>query len=380
MITRSAAKRQKVADNALFPRKHLPLPVVDQILECLDIVSFVQIAGCNSAWKKEIYDNRPELWSVIQFSTLDVTQLNQRGRSGLGGQPAARLTDRQLRALLQNCKAVERCKVLNLTGCLRIRGQGLDPLRGSCVLREIDLRLRGSANINNSHREVDADVVLPILSSMPPIVANLVPAALAPGYTNSLGLSLVKFNQANRDATNIYSRFTETIGDWLSEFHESLRRQAEEHRTACGYCHRSVMEVAVADGTESWKMGIAYCQCCQKYSCGDGSCPCTRDCEECSVQCCQPMGRESQSQCPNHKMIYSCQKCNRFQCEDCFDGFMCSNDDCCNEYCALNGCDDEMIRVCETCDDSFFCPECFEAHVCPGPREESDESERLHIL
>ena len=54
-------------------------------------------------------------------------------------------------------------------GCTRISGTGLEPLRGSRMLREIDLRLDTTYSVGPV--ELNTRFVLPLLSSMPPITA-----------------------------------------------------------------------------------------------------------------------------------------------------------------------------------------------------------------
>lgn len=245
--TRAAAKRRRLAEMTPLP----DLPAVAHILGYLDVASLVRTAACSQALRQQVYEGSPELWKKLDFGFLD---------------SAGRLTDVQLDRLLQNCRARERCEILNLNGSVRLTGTGLEPLRGSRVLRELDLRLDLSAFVGPV--EWNATVVLPILSSMPPITAE--PELRGSEY--SLGLALVKIRPQN-DNTNYFSRFRDDVADWdlYREFAEALRAQATERRTRCGYCHRVIADMWTEEDMW-WVVPTGYCECCKRYSCNDGDC------------------------------------------------------------------------------------------------------------
>jgi hypothetical protein len=54
---------------------------------------------------------------------------------------AAKLTDDDISNILLSVNAVNRVKRLILTGCVNITGAGLEPLRGSLVIEQIDLNI-----------------------------------------------------------------------------------------------------------------------------------------------------------------------------------------------------------------------------------------------
>ncbi|KAL7449389.1 hypothetical protein ACHAWC_001452 [Mediolabrus comicus] len=81
---------------------------------------------------------------------------------------AAKLTDDHIRDILLKVNAVNRVKRLRLAGCTNITGAGLEPLRGSLVIEQIDLSLVGANESPTLAAEppISCDHVLPILDSI----------------------------------------------------------------------------------------------------------------------------------------------------------------------------------------------------------------------
>eukprot|EP00984_Skeletonema_dohrnii_P008417 scaffold3090_cov75-Skeletonema_dohrnii-CCMP3373.AAC.1 len=81
---------------------------------------------------------------------------------------AARLSDGDISAVLQCVDAVNRLKTLKLTNCMHIKGAGLEPLRGSIKIEQIDLSLVGKHKSPNIRPEpsISREFVLPILDSI----------------------------------------------------------------------------------------------------------------------------------------------------------------------------------------------------------------------
>ena len=325
--TRAAAKRRRIAE--MTPLSDLPLNVLAQILSCLDVGSLVQTAGCNRALRYQVFEEHAELWQKIDFGELSV-------------EAAAQVTDQELHNLLYKCHAHNRCQVLKLHGCIQLTGRGLEPLRGSCVLREIDLRLDLSQFMLGPV-ELDTTFVLPLLSSMPPIATELIPQS-----EDSLGLALVKIRPQNNDI-HFFSRFQRDIGEWYRRFAGALQMKATERRLQCGHCHGVISEIRTREDMW-WVIPTGYCECCQKYSCNEKrGCPLTNDCNCCLMQLCD--------KCPTHEIVFDCESCNRIFCEQCFDGVTCANYQCNSIYC--DECENQCLE-CAIC--GIVCPNCMEAH------------------
>ena len=185
MKTRRAAKKQRIETGPLFGPVHLPSEVIgNNLLRCLDLPSLLRLSTCNSAVKREVFRNQigegenASIWQVIDFGTVSKEM-------------AGKLTDDQLKKLLVKCHAKEVTTILKLTGCVGLKGKGLEPLRGSIVLREADLRLSLRTGLESAY-------VLNLLSSMPPIAP--VPASFG---NRHLGLALVSFQRHARTLNSV---------------------------------------------------------------------------------------------------------------------------------------------------------------------------------
>ena len=123
--TRRSSRR-----NSIF-LDHLPDAVRSKILlefisqEALhgrgDIKSLVRLSSTSKQWSQLVFRDTPQLWEKV------------------GCQKMASMTDKQLAALLRRTNAKEVMKEINLNICYGVSGTGLEPLKGSTVLRRINL-------------------------------------------------------------------------------------------------------------------------------------------------------------------------------------------------------------------------------------------------
>lgn len=153
-----ATKRRKVQESSLLGPKHgesihLPPSVVNSIFEFCDFATLVNVGSCNTVLQRFVYEEetKTNYWRVLDFGTLEPKWSNQ-------------ITDKQLDTLLRRINAREKYFSIRLTGCLRIQGSGLESLRGTRTVRDIDLSVVHPDDYE--HAGVNLDQVLPILSSM----------------------------------------------------------------------------------------------------------------------------------------------------------------------------------------------------------------------
>jgi hypothetical protein len=94
-------------------------------------------------------------WNVLDFSDIEKSL-------------AAKLSDDDINKILKSIDAVNNLRILKLAGCINITGSGLDVLRLSTVLEQIDLSLVGKHEVPLIEPEplLSEDVVLPILDSI----------------------------------------------------------------------------------------------------------------------------------------------------------------------------------------------------------------------
>ena len=347
MKTRRAAKKQRIETGPLLGPVHLPAEVIgNNLLRCLDLPSLLRLSTCNSAVKREVFrkqigqDENASIWQVIDFGTVSK-------------QMASKLTDDQLKKLLVKCHAKEVTTVLKLTGCVGLKGKGLEPLRGSIVLREIDLKLSKMEGLETTY-------VLNLLSSMPPIAP--VPVSFG---NRHLGLSIVKFPIANRDAGNYYDRFREETRGWLVRFTFARQVCLSRHKTCCDHCKEAMCDRW--KGVEEDLFMVArtdYCEACKKASChgfanSESECPIVEKCQFCMRQCCS-----DNKGCTKGNDINTCDECFLEACEDCIDWDYCST---CDKYrCGRGGDCDKGGIFCIYCIDPVCEDCCIDGRVVTG--------------
>ncbi len=94
------------------------------------------------------------------WDTLDFGEIEE--------EMATKLSDDDISAVLQHIDAVNNVKRLRLTNCIKITGAGLEPLRGSTIIEQIDLSLTG---VGEKPRldpwpPISCEAVLPVLHSI----------------------------------------------------------------------------------------------------------------------------------------------------------------------------------------------------------------------
>ena len=94
-------------------------------------------------------------WSTLDFGDIEKDL-------------AERLSDGDISSVLICIDAVNKLKTLKLTNCLRITGAGLEPLRGSVVIEQIDLCLaaKHQSAILDPPPPLSCELVVPILDSI----------------------------------------------------------------------------------------------------------------------------------------------------------------------------------------------------------------------
>ena len=108
-----------------------------------------------SASKLTILSSDAKLWETLDFGDIDKNL-------------AEKFTDDNIRDILTIINAVNNTKYLKLIGSVRIDGSGLSPLRGSIVLKQLDLSLVGEHERPVLYPEpsISEEAVIPILTSI----------------------------------------------------------------------------------------------------------------------------------------------------------------------------------------------------------------------
>lgn len=237
-----------------------------------DIPSLLQLAACSQSLARRIYGEASYLWIRIDFGK--VRQRHSR-----------LLNDASLSALLQRVCSKDVTISLSLRNCVLVNGSGLEPMRGSRVLQEIDLCLHGvDENVELMLTTPNYDIVHNILSSMPPFVGG-----------DGLGLKVMKTSTvfANGNAKRLRS-----LQNLQKSFQESLANQMVSKRIECNHCNHAIVDKFPAENALSGQASTLICYECKNISCGKHACPRTNWCDDCTHQCCE--------QCGNIKVCGTC--------------------------------------------------------------------------
>ena len=104
----------------------LPHDVLVHVLDYIDVVAKIQLAQSNTVFQKRVYRDCPQTWQCMDFCVVPESLCQH-------------VTDAQLSCLLIRVNAHQVTVNLDLSGCTRIRGNGLAPLRNSRVLETVTL-------------------------------------------------------------------------------------------------------------------------------------------------------------------------------------------------------------------------------------------------
>ena len=253
---------------------------------------------------------------------------------------AAGLTDDDLGAILLCINAKNTLKILKLTGCINIIGNGLEPLRGSIVLQQIDLSLVGrhESPIFEPDPSISETAVLPILNSI--IDAD-----------GQLWYKVLKHIQL----PHLWRKNQSSL---LEEFMERYNALRDSQQLRCSKCTDRLR-----GDIRGWmgrnrnrpqdEYGLQNFTC---YNCFDLMC---YDCDEDGpLKCCSYCDKDF---CPSCARMDTCSGCSKNYCKKCFDVYDCAGCDrsVCGNCCELERCK-ECGKACEYCKlcasgDEFYC-------------------------
>ena len=316
-------------------------------------------------------------WSILDFGEIE-KELD------------AKLNDNDIEKVLLCIDAVNRVKRLMLTNCTHITGAGLEPLRGSSIIEQIDLSL--VAHHKSPDLEpappISCDHVLPILDSIISQAGCQLKHMDFPSAWRNFPVHheflpfLTRYDQMlqNRDRyiclecdTNLPAENEE---DWIVMMEGQYF--ATQNSTCCvclkHYCHECEVARAVYALNFCVKCKKYYCVKCvamdQCNYCGDYSCcicntytrcfkchwnicgDCdskNKGCTNCSIRYCKD--------CEDDELFH-CDYCKSYVCENCSFFDFCSGGDCIKVCCKKCSQGDTMGGVkCPECA-GYFCINC----------------------
>jgi len=283
---------------------------------------------------------------------------------------------------------------LKLTNCINITGAGLEPLRGSSTIEQIDLSLVGSHESPRlrPHPPISREFVLPILDSIIEREGCSLRHLQFPSAWSEWGMvvyeqTLRRYNGilVNRGDSCVNCNAHLPPGDrrWIDIYdYEQKYTCYECLKCYCGFCMNNDDKFMRLDYCVNCKkmycedcVDLRWCCCCQNKFCvscspfttcsGSG---CNADiCEECiasgyaHAKCCKCEARFCYAICEDEISAY-CISCEKVCCNACHeeDWYLCKKDDCEKSFCG--DCNEkkgikDAIQICDGCNMSY-CGDC----------------------
>lgn len=313
----------------------LPSDVMVRVNEFLHLHERIHFASSSKKLQKLIYQDCTPLWREIDFSSIN-------------WEAKRLLTDERLSSLLTRVNARTVMKSLNLDGCGKLVGSGIEPLRNSKVLEAISLRSLPFV------QNLRPDIIIPILRTMIPF--QLKHVCFRETYDTTL------MDKGPREFT-----------DFLRDLRAARLEDARHGEIPCSACKMAVSKpslqlVPTVCGLPSFSCGGCTKSFCRHTSCptalndcafcGDVSCDTCASvfqCDSCHLKQCEPCGNER-----------SCDSCSKHLCAECFyenEGESCEGCDrnLCGE-CAVGQRDEEIV-TCDQCLETW-CTSCREVQFC----------------
>ena len=333
----------------------IPDDVTRCLLTSLSLSSLVKLSVCSKTLAESVY-SRSYLWEKIDLETLSYHQRND-------------FSDRSLHRLLEAVNAKAITKSLSISRCAKIQGFGLEPLRGSHAIEELDLRNKCPYDSINGKTGLEDSFVVNLLGTMMPFAR--------PTHDNcrsglTARLFTVRFNAQKKpplvNGVNTANRIQDCfhsygqVKKFLDSFDGSLKDRLWIDRVPCCHCNEPLVGRIPCNQFETKEAAALRCFECSKISCGQNECPSTKRCQKCfSDLCCVNIDTCDECRIPMCSSCYEIEKCqgpcSRNLCECCCSVLEC--DHCHKSFC--EGCKDLMF--CHKCD-KFFCPDCIEVSPC----------------
>ena len=335
-------KRRRAAADTLHI-SDLPIGlVVEDVLAYLSkpsrAIFAVAMSAPSSSWQSDDNNLMHHRLSPISTAIVSAQQWDTLDFEDIEKELANKLSDDDIYAILKCINAHDVLKRLSLAGCINISGMGLEPLRGSVALEQIDL--------SRTDKNIDDPAILsyPYPNPRMSVLSEEIVVNLLDSIVNKDGCSLkyILFPQMWRDETFVSS----VIGDFRTRYNQMYQNRQLE----CSKCNRSMgdeLEWLVGRDT---RVTHRFRDSCQKNTCY--SCLKTF-CAEC-------LDDDDESDFP--EFLKLCGTCDRDYCADCSLTLPCSTPGCGDggDGLTCSGC----MATCDTCKKKV-CKE-FCLHFCNG--------------
>ncbi|KAK1740857.1 hypothetical protein QTG54_008109 [Skeletonema marinoi] len=366
----------------------LPNGILTHVANYLDAPSRLFFAAALANQNTAASDERNSVIVDNEWTTLDFGDIEE--------DLAVKLINGDISAVLLCIDAVNRLKRLKLTNCINITGVGLEPLRGSTIIEQIDLSLVGDHQSPNISPKppISCEFVLPILDSIIEREGCSLRHVQFPSVWSEGGKSIqfeqfrIRYNEMldNRGVgcakcnTNLPPGDLSWIGERIVQnftCYECLKHFCitctnDDGEDVLGHCHNC-------------KKG--YCTDCQKSKgcicCDFEYCVDCRDftdcsgcdsvfCEECIAsgnehsKCYECEGRFCNDFCAKYEISTHCDSCKKSCCNNCQEDYHQEDWPSCKRCrdCFCDDCNEKKgilyaIQMCDSCYTSY-CGDCRE--------------------
>jgi len=325
MASISTNKRRRTTADVLYI-SDLPIGFIADVSEYLAkpsrailAVAFSTLSSQNDDLMHRLLDISTAIVSASRWDVLDFEAIDK--------ELANRLTDDDVWEILTSINARDVLKRLKLCGCINIEGHGLNPLRSSVVLEQIDISLVGKHENRDNviDSKISASIVAPILDSIASLKHVMFPkeklwrggAQFRQRYNllyDSRELSCSHCNQRIITSWLSINRMLQNnvCYDCLKPFCDDCADANGEGRKTLNYCFKCDMDFCV--------------DCVPRIECEAGclenmcsGCAERSQCQQCEIKCCE---------CVN-----TCDGCGKSRCTDCVPYRRCKGDDCNKSHC-----------------------------------------------
>lgn len=282
-------------NHEVSPLELLPSDVLSHVIgfsvgPCVPRI--LRVARCSKTLYHTVINDCPMLWEEMVFHESNGTAHH-------------RLTDDMLAALLRRVDARRVTKKLDLSGCARLVGTGLEPLRHSRVLESVDLRTRCVGEVVDALEKIVLDILkIDDASSLHEIYFSKVYLYWRDDYR----YRRQDFGSLERHPSRWF--LTETLlrrARFVRAMREERYRQARRQKIACRGCQDPICRGDAQIVPNITGRPMNRCCDCNNYYCRKGSCPVVvRDCQNC--------GKTS---CGDCKSVRQCSDCRRSFCGGC---------------------------------------------------------------
>lgn len=264
-------------------------------------------------------------WTVLDFSDIEKSL-------------AVKLSDDDIDKILRSIYAVNNLKVLKLAGCVNVTGSGLDLLRLSRSIQQIDLSLvvENESSVIDPEPMISESIVIPILDDI---------------MNRGSSLKQLELPKKWRLLASIQ------LGQFLERYGAFLAR----HNHICSNCEQ------VCSGGQGWSSWICHdtetrwygtqnytCSGCLNHFCYDDDC--INEHRECSFNWCVKCEK---GYCQNCDVAIDCENCGDTFCNSCGERNECEEEGCEENFC--DGCFEKKKcyfckrTKCEGCSMSYIC-------------------------